>query len=83
MPDKTFPALLETESRTRERRGRARVAEPGFNRRRDAPFLRSSPMTAVRARTRLRMRKREPVPVLESTLTDFANYRADNSAYLP
>lgn len=41
-----------------------------FNRRRDVPFLRPS-------------RGWARAPVLESTLTDLANYRAGSSAYLP
>jgi len=75
-----FSALLETEEeKEKERRGeKARdgnekeglVVGLAFNRRRDAPFLRPS-------------RGWSRAPVLESTLTDLANYRAGSSAYLP
>lgn len=58
----------ERESTGREKEGL--VVGLAFNRRRDAPFLRPS-------------RGWARAPVLESTLTDLANYRAGSSAYLP
>jgi len=71
-----FSVFLETE-RERERGGKEHGSEKkrlvvglAFNRRRDVPFLHPS-------------RGWARAPVLESTLTDLANYRAGSSAYLP
>lgn len=73
MPDKTFPALLETESSTRKRRARRR-------RRR----LLIAVATLLFCASLAGERRRARAPVLESTLTDLANYRErGSSAYLP